>query len=237
MAPINRWFKWPPVARNEDLNRAYDAFSFATTILRATRRDQPSVVADIRVYIQVPYEGTEHDSPQSRAQQAETFSPNELKAYTIMSGDHETCHFTPKLIGYAEESQGPNGLVPGGFLITIAWQRVSGIRLGSGIIGPYSTSTLGAQSSTTRGSPGPFWYQLRKLVELGVIPLQKGTRHLVFNKTTEELYWVGWYNASLKRGVKVNNAWLAIYKLAKPSKGDSSWMTDNWPRDISKWTF
>ena len=86
-----------------------------------------------RVYVQVPYIGTEFDDPDSRALQADpTFQPDELDAYRKLSEHPVVSTFTPKLLGSKNSVQKPSGFVPGGFLILVVWERVPGLPLGDG---------------------------------------------------------------------------------------------------------
>ncbi|KAJ5735166.1 uncharacterized protein N7483_000291 [Penicillium malachiteum] len=47
-----------------------------------------------------------------------------------MNADAKVSRFIPRLLGYEKAKQGHGGYVPGGFHITIVWERVPGDRLG-----------------------------------------------------------------------------------------------------------
>jgi hypothetical protein len=84
-----------------------------------------------RVYLQVPYSGTEFNDAQTRAAQADSaFQPNELGAYRTLSDDPVVSKFTPKFLGSKVSVQDLSAFVPGGFLILVVWERVPGIPLG-----------------------------------------------------------------------------------------------------------
>lgn len=84
-----------------------------------------------RVYVQVPYHGTEFDDAQTRGAQADpAFQPDELEAYRTLSDHPVVSTFTPKFLGSKVSVQELSGFVPGGFLILVVWERVTGIPLG-----------------------------------------------------------------------------------------------------------
>ena len=93
--------------------------------------------AFMRIYIQVPHRTTEIDDPDTRGQQATTYTPPELNAYLDLTKER-SCN-TPKLLGYKSGTQDFSGLVPGGFITWLVWEIVPGLRLGD------------------RNGAGPFW--------------------------------------------------------------------------------
>lgn len=110
--------------------------SYATLKLRCVNAnlnpsERATSEAFARVYLQVPYVGTEFDDPNSRALQADpTFQPDELDAYRTLSEHPVVSTFTPKFLGSKKSVQEPSGFVPGGFLILVIWERVPGLPLG-----------------------------------------------------------------------------------------------------------
>lgn len=82
----------------------------------------------MRVHLQVPHRKTEMNDADTRGLQATTFLPQELTAYLDL--DRKRSINTPKLVGYKIGTQDRAGMVPGGFIVWLAWQIVPGIRLG-----------------------------------------------------------------------------------------------------------
>lgn len=104
--------------------------SFASLRLDCHRVGNSRIQAQMRVYLQVPYTNTELDYSQQRRQQAAQWQPHELWAFKKIMADPVVSKFTPQLLGVEETTQADDGLVPGGFYITIVWQRVPGEPLG-----------------------------------------------------------------------------------------------------------
>ncbi|CAG8329295.1 unnamed protein product [Penicillium salamii] len=86
----------------------------------------------IRIYVQIPYDNTIRTSPETRALQAE-ISPvhNEYEALTTLHKSN--CEAVPKLLGYVKGKQGPEGYVPGGYIIYVVWRRLPGFPVDSQI--------------------------------------------------------------------------------------------------------
>ena len=106
-----------------------DAPSYAAIKLSCSAFGE-STQAMMRVYVQIPYTNTELEDTATRAQQAMSYKPEELRAYQILGKDRWASKFTPSLLGYQESKQNDSGLVPGGFLTYIVWQIVPGLQLG-----------------------------------------------------------------------------------------------------------
>lgn len=103
--------------------------SFAAAKFRCHDINDPSKEAFMRVYLQIPYAGTESEPAAERARQARMrFLPDELKALRSMTSQGST--ITPRLLGYTEDKQDESGWVPGGFIVCMAWKIVPGFRLG-----------------------------------------------------------------------------------------------------------
>ncbi|KAI2793865.1 hypothetical protein POX_a00452 [Penicillium oxalicum] len=102
---------------------------FAAAKFFCYSKDNPSQeTAFMRVYRQIPLSGTEWTPSCTRAAQALPQAKiRELIAYKTLQS--QACPVVPQLLGYQEELQGDDGLVPGGSSITIVWQKVPGFSL------------------------------------------------------------------------------------------------------------
>jgi hypothetical protein len=85
----------------------------------------PTQQGFMRIYMQIPLDGTFSSAPEVRAQQAVSQRTHtELTALATL--DRENCTAVPKLLGYGEGLQGAEEYVPGGFINYVAWERVPG---------------------------------------------------------------------------------------------------------------
>lgn len=85
----------------------------------------PSHQGFIRLYYQIPFDGTISHPPEVRRQDAvRHYTHDEVKA--LVSLDRIHCTAVPKLIGIGNEVQGRGGYVPGGYINSVAWIRVAG---------------------------------------------------------------------------------------------------------------
>jgi hypothetical protein len=75
--------------------------------------------------------GSEFSPPQLRQRQAlelEGFAKRELIALKLFT--EKPCPSTPKLLGYKVGTQGPQDLVPGGFIVYVLMEKLPGYCLG-----------------------------------------------------------------------------------------------------------
>jgi hypothetical protein len=81
--------------------------------------------------MQIPYEGTEFEVIEDRAQQASSRSHNELIALKTFTAKGST--ITPTLLAYKEGRQDSNGLIT-----YLVWNILPGLRLGNNLgSGPF----------------------------------------------------------------------------------------------------
>lgn len=81
--------------------------------------------AFMRIYCQVPIEETQILSPQIRAQQAvPPYQHGEIMA--LKRFKEGSCAAVPELLGYSETVQSKDGLVPGGYITYLVWDKVPG---------------------------------------------------------------------------------------------------------------
>ncbi|KAJ5554740.1 hypothetical protein N7535_007186 [Penicillium sp. DV-2018c] len=189
--------------------------------------------ASARVYVQVPYFGTEFDDAQTRAAQADSaFQPAELEAYRILSDDPVVSKFTPKFLGSKVSVQEPSGFVPGGFLILVVWEKVPGIPLGD-----KSGKATGYWDQPTR--------ERKKIREafkktfneisstVGIWPKPSSPSNLVWNFVTETLFW-GFRKPTRKKGLPWRETWLPAFDLVKTPPG-CQWEGRDWDGDTTGW--
>lgn len=113
---------------SEEQRRLGFRLSLASTKLLCRDPRDCTKHAFIRIYLQVPFRGTEIDDADTRASQATTLTPQELIAYRDLTQHSSN---TPKLLGYKTTTQDNSGPVPGGFAVWLVWEMVPGLRLGN----------------------------------------------------------------------------------------------------------
>ncbi|KAJ5777278.1 hypothetical protein N7520_000524 [Penicillium odoratum] len=91
---------------------------------------KPSFKAMMRIYVQIPWTGTEFEDSATLAKQAMAFRHPELAAYKWISRNQSVSKFTPKLLEFNEEKQTSDDVVPKGFITHFVWEFVPGVRLG-----------------------------------------------------------------------------------------------------------
>lgn len=72
---------------------------------------------------------TEMDDAATRSHQSIALIPEELTAYEKLT-QRRSCN-TPRLLGWEEGKQDRSGLVPGGFVVWLAYEKAPGLRLGN----------------------------------------------------------------------------------------------------------
>ncbi|KAJ6151474.1 hypothetical protein N7470_007071 [Penicillium chermesinum] len=88
-------------------------------------KGHPQKLAFMRIYRQIPIDGTAFAPSSIRASQAVPRISNcELRAFITLT--QQKCSGIPKLLGYHEGTQGPNEIVPGGYEVLIVWEKVPG---------------------------------------------------------------------------------------------------------------
>lgn len=103
------------------------ADSYAYIKYRCESLSHRGKFAYVRTYMQIPHVNTEMCDPATCARQATKCRPSELSAYETLT--KKKSKFTPHFVGWVKEKQGKSGVVPGGFLVSLAWNEVPGIQL------------------------------------------------------------------------------------------------------------
>jgi hypothetical protein len=98
---------------------------FAALKFSCHNLSDPTQQGFIRLYYQIPIDGTISQPPQARAQQALT-QHTHAEVEALISLDHNNCTAVPKLLGYGNRVQGVGDYVPGGYINYVAWARVPG---------------------------------------------------------------------------------------------------------------
>ena len=89
------------------------------------RTENQNELAYMRIYKQIPQTGTELDSAHARSAQASR-PCGHIELIALKRLTDNGCTATPKLLGWRIEVQGPNDIVPGGYIIYLVWEKVEG---------------------------------------------------------------------------------------------------------------
>ncbi|KAH8703248.1 hypothetical protein BGW36DRAFT_422817 [Talaromyces proteolyticus] len=81
----------------------------------------------IKIYMQIPYKGTESEPWESRAKQASIF-PNDVKAElkALIRLNHAGCSSAPRLLNWKMDKQTEAMPVPGGYVVYIVTKQLLG---------------------------------------------------------------------------------------------------------------
>ncbi|OQD76071.1 hypothetical protein PENDEC_c005G01615 [Penicillium decumbens] len=212
--------------------------SYASIKLSCFSPSNPSKRAIMRIYMQIPWKGTELEDPPVRAQQATVFTPPELTAYQTLTRHPSASKYTPKLLDFDEQLQHssrciPGGWVPGGFLTIFVWEWISGQVLGD-TTGAIIFWTL---EQTERDLiREKFKELLLAVTKAGVWPAFAEADNLVWNPEDKTLFLVGfreWHDISPQRW---DITWLPSFDLVHvPNK--NRWWEKNWNRNTSDWEY
>lgn len=105
----------------------------AEGLFLCAKEGDPDQQAHMRVYMQIPYQGTEYEGREEMERQAidepgETLF-TEVEAFIAQEERH--ARFTPPLLAYKQEKQDESGIIPGGFICYLIWKPADGLRLGT----------------------------------------------------------------------------------------------------------
>lgn len=87
--------------------------------------EDPTQIAFMRIYYQIPITGTEDADHDTLATQA--VPPGvcgELESFKLPQSEH--CSAVPRILCHAESTQGDDSLVPGGYIRYVVWEKVPG---------------------------------------------------------------------------------------------------------------
>ncbi|CRL18359.1 unnamed protein product [Penicillium camemberti] len=198
---------------DEDVGRPFAALKFSCHNL-----SDPTQQGFIRLYYQIPIDGTISRPPQVRAQQALTQQIHtEVKA--LISLDHKDCTAAPKLLGYGNRVQGVGDYVPGGYINYVAWARVAGEPISSV---SYWNRDL-AYREEVRSAFRAAYRELKKDVWA---PAHSSLQNLIYDEATKSMHISGFRDADTLEPEPFSDVTYAIWRLVKPARR-LDWMNDS----------
>ncbi|KGO67756.1 hypothetical protein PITC_000940 [Penicillium italicum] len=222
--------------REEHLVKTGTPPSYAALKLRCESLNEPKHEALIRVYMQIPWTNTEIYDPSIRANQATTFVPAELTALETLTRTHSP--FTPRLLGSSENRQDQSGLVPGGFVITVAWEVVKGDCLGDETGATKYWSLSPEERKEVREV---FQRLVEHMARVGIVPGDSGSKNLVWNSQSKSLFIVGFRDWDQLKPVtpwddKWFARWLLGFELVKKPRSSRPDEFD-WDGNTAEWEY
>ncbi|OJK01803.1 hypothetical protein ASPACDRAFT_1887365 [Aspergillus aculeatus ATCC 16872] len=168
----------------------FDARPYACARFLVQRHHRGAIQqAFMRVYKQIPIVGTESEGAWERARQARQHITLEVTAFQQFSRQNVTC--TPSLFDSKQEQQRVTDRVPGGFLHTIVWNIVPGIRLGDAC----GEQVFWSLAREERDLICDAFERTLPALRSTAYELAAGTAHtLVWDASTRKLYFIGWFN-------------------------------------------
>lgn len=89
------------------------------------RKDNPSQKAFMRIYLQIPISGTQYQGSKTRGKQAAKPQPH-IELTALRALQKLKCDVVPTLLSYREGQQDEDGIVPGGYITYVVWEKVPG---------------------------------------------------------------------------------------------------------------
>ncbi|KAH8426468.1 uncharacterized protein LDX57_004205 [Aspergillus melleus] len=227
--------RWRVLEKVNELEAQMDEYSgvcsYACIKYRCQILGDRTQTSYVRIYKQIYHFGTEADDPATRARQAVDWIPPELRACKKMTDKGSTV--TPRLLGWRRDKQYRTGLVPGGFIVSLAWEELPGIQLGDDYGADRFWELEREERDRVRKA---FKNTLQKIESLGIQPAFAHAKNLVWHSSSDTLSVVGFREpASIKRKPwSVRN--FKMYGLVKVPKG-SKWYEQDWDGDTSTWEF
>ncbi|OJJ45681.1 hypothetical protein ASPZODRAFT_143567 [Penicilliopsis zonata CBS 506.65] len=183
----------------------------------------------MRMYLQIPVIGTEFSNARVRAKQAAPpLSYPELTALKALK--KVGCDVVPDLLGYQEGKQDDDGIVPGGFVTYVVWEKVPGESLTQEKFWNMELFLRDAVRKEFRGVYSINWP--RKLVQCGFEPRMATLSKLIYDEASGKMHISGFRAAcTTDKDKEWSDVNYVVYRLAKPSS------KIDWYLDTNGWTW
>lgn len=114
-----------PISPEDFASGMGPAFTVGKYSCRLAGAGNENKLAYMRIYKQIPLDGTRLDKQSVRQSQAHGPRKHvELEAFKSLTEKGSTA--TPRLLGYRIGTQDAGDLVPGGYIVFLAWEKVQG---------------------------------------------------------------------------------------------------------------
>ncbi|KAJ5861475.1 uncharacterized protein N7529_008785 [Penicillium soppii] len=177
--------------------------------------EDPTQVAFMRMYYQIPITGTEDADLTTLSQQIQPHEVcGELEAFKQLMS--RGCSSVPRFLGYCEKMQGEYGLVPGGYVKYLVWEKVPGEPLTEEFfwsLGPLVREEIRAK----------FRVAYEEMLRCGIQPEQPRISKIIYDQSTGKVrisgFRMGW---PICDTIQWSDTLYISYALAKP-RDDRNW--------------
>ncbi|KAJ5808907.1 hypothetical protein N7474_010176 [Penicillium riverlandense] len=163
-------------------------------------------LAYMRIYKQIPLDGTRLDNQSVRQSQAHGPRKHvELEAFKGLTETGRTA--TPKLLGYRIGTQDADDLVPGGYIIFLVWEKVQGEPLDEEYFWsfPYNKRRLIRDN---------FKKAFEEVLSSGYKPVLSSSSKIILNKDTSDVKISGFSQAArIDTDTKWKDNYFVIFSL------------------------
>ncbi|KAJ9314530.1 hypothetical protein DTO271D3_5268 [Paecilomyces variotii] len=216
---------------DEDQYQEDPAPSSAWALFQCRENNHSNNTAIMKIYMQIPYAGSEFELPTVRRRQADgfdRFAHNEFRSLKTLTSNH--CESTPSLLDYKYEKQDDFGPVPGGFILYLLMNELPGVRLTDDGFGNLER----AERDKIRQSFKVAW---EDCIRCGAYNFESDISNLLWDKQLERSYIVGHQMSRPSRPEDVwRDVWWLTWGLARGHPGSRSYKDVPKTSDTSKWT-
>ncbi|OQE20809.1 hypothetical protein PENFLA_c015G00990 [Penicillium flavigenum] len=180
--------------------------------------------AFMRIYFQIPIEGTEYQRPEARQRQAATRKHQELDVLKDLK--LQQCPVVPTLLAYKEGKQGNNGVVPDGYITHVVWDKVPGKSLNQDKVWDPKSGPL---REAVRAKFRDVWEELRRYRWEPGMP---GLENIIYDEATGTMHIAGFReSASLDPEEKFTDMNFVGWGLAIPPR------KPGWEKESTQWAW
>ncbi|CAG8114253.1 unnamed protein product [Penicillium olsonii] len=202
-----------------------EEFGFPYAVIKFTCHNvaKPAEQGFLRLYAQIPIDGTLRSKPEIRGKQArESSSHAEPQALTEL---HEAnCTVVPKLLGVGHSKQSLEDYVPGGYMEWVAWARVPGEPLR---MIPYWNRSYEYRQEVREA----FRNIYGELMRGGWQPWIASLENLIYDDVGKTMYVAGFRGAGPAKRIPWSDVVYSEWGLAKPS------YRHDWYANTTDWTW
>ncbi|CEJ58676.1 hypothetical protein PMG11_07325 [Penicillium brasilianum] len=186
--------------------------------------EDPTRIAFMRIYYQIPITGTEDADLATLAQQIQPPQVcGELEAFRLLMS--QGCSSVPRFYGYCEKQQGEHDLVPGGFVKYVVWEKVPGEPLTAEF---FWSLDLGTREDIRVHFRAAFEEMLR----CGVKPDMSRISKIIYDQSTGNVRISGFRRGwPIRDKLEWSDTRYVEYRLAKPHDDR------DWPSNPQKWKY
>ncbi|KAJ5287365.1 hypothetical protein N7478_003051 [Penicillium angulare] len=184
--------------------------------------EDPTQIAFMRIYYQIPITGTEDANLATLAQQIQPHEVcGELEAFRLLMS--QGCSSVPHFLGYCEKTQGEYDLVPGGYVKYLVWEKVPGEPLTEEFF--WSLDPLVREDIRAK-----FRVAFEEMLRCGVKPQQSRISKIIYDQPTGNVHISGFRRGwPIRDKIQWSDTRYVAYMLAKrPDERD-------WRSRLEKW--